>query len=138
MRRWYGLVVLLQYGFIVLTCIVCLWLVPSASKLVLIIITLINGLHFLALGPILRWSAYAKGIILCLLAILTAVALPTSITVGGAKSYQILLWFVVPGFGTTIVVWSDAILSLVGVIHVLRRYTSPEKGTINSMQIRSQ
>jgi hypothetical protein len=119
MRGWYWRIVRIQYGAIILAVIIAIFNSPVALSLMLII-ALINGLHFIALGPVLRQpygAAYIKGILLCLLAIGTWLFVPTFATIG---SIHVLLWWVIPGFGTTIILWADAIPALIGILRRLQ------------------
>jgi MFS family permease len=120
MRRLYWTVFRIQYGLIAAVVILSSFSLFVRHAL-LIIIAIINGLHLIALGPILRWPGYLKGVLLCFIALIT-LAVPTYVTVGGTHPYQLLLWWLIPGFGTTIVLWADAIPSLLDITGKLRRY----------------
>lgn len=121
-RGFYWAVVRLQYFLIIVTVVLSLFLLPIYHAL-LIIITIINGLHFIALGPLLRWPSYIKGAALCLLALGT-ILLPFSLTIRGVSPEPLILWWIVPGFGSTIILWSDALPSLVMALMQVRRASS--------------
>jgi hypothetical protein len=81
------------------------WLLP--------LVAVISGAHYLALGRVLRSvSAWAKGSILCLLAVAVVAFLPAMYPAHAPLSAQIYLWWVVVGFAGGAVLWFDAILCL--------------------------
>jgi MFS family permease len=119
MRRLYWTVFRFQYISIIIAVVLSFTSI-QIFHLLLIIIALINGLHFIALGPILRWPGYAKGVLLCIIAVIT-LFLPVYVAVSGEHPFQLLLWWLVPGFGTTVIFWADAIPSLITITSQLRQ-----------------
>lgn len=120
-RRNYALTTQLVYvGFIVALLICNLldqmtWLLPLAA--------IIAGVHYLALGRMLRSvSAWAKGAILCMAAVATVAFLPPLSPPHASLASQVYLWWIVAGFIGGAVLWFDAILCL---LQGFRGRTSP-------------
>ena len=110
-RRGYILTTQFEYiGFIVVLVICNLlgqmvWLLP--------LVGIISGIHYLALGRLLRSvSAWAKGAILCVASVATVAFLPALYPAHAAPTAQVYLWWIVIGFIAGAVVWFDAILCL--------------------------
>jgi hypothetical protein len=109
MRGRYLTIVRLEYGAIIAAIIICnlihqqMYLMP--------IIALIVGIHFFALVPVLQTrSAYVKGALLVLIAILTPLALPQHAHPGGR---DLLPWELLPGLATAAVLWIDSLTALI-------------------------
>ncbi len=84
-------------------------------------ISLIVGMHFLALAPILRRpSQWFIGTTMCLLALLTVLAIPKHHTTALAAATPVLLWGVIPGIGNAFLLWSFGARSLLRAAAQLR------------------
>lgn len=112
-RGHYLLVTRLEYlGFA--ATVVVFGYVLSQVQFIVPICAIISGLHFLALGQLLRMrSAYIRGILLCVLAAATMLVLPAQATVGAPVSGSVMVWPIVDGIASALVLWSDAALALV-------------------------
>jgi hypothetical protein len=118
-RRWYKLITGLEYAGFFLTFLFCNWF--KQPLFIAPIIVLVSGLHFLALGPVLRTHmTYVKGVVLPLLAILTMAVLPQQATFG----QPIWLWYVVPGFLGALLLYGETIVILTWQVSHIRR-TAP-------------
>lgn len=74
------------------------------------VMAIIVGAHFLPLAPLFQFKThYVTGTLLCLLAIVTLLAVPEKGSWGGD---EIVLWWVVVGFGSAVILWATG-LSLV-------------------------
>jgi hypothetical protein len=111
-RDRYLLITRLEYAGFLVALVACnllgqmAWLLP--------LVAVLSGAHYLALGRLLRSvSAWAKGAILCLLAVAVVAFLPAMYPAHVAASAQIYLWWVVTGFVGGAVLWFDAVLCLV-------------------------
>ncbi len=83
-----------------------IWLMP--------LVAIISGIHYLALGRLARSvSAWAKGSLLCVLAVAVVALLPALYPAHVAASTQIYLWWVVIGFVGGAILWFDAVYCLV-------------------------
>jgi hypothetical protein len=64
---------------------------------------IIVGIHFFPLAPLFQVrSHYLTGALLCLVAIVTLLVVPTRVTVGNR---EIIAWWVVVGFGCALILW---------------------------------
>ena len=110
-RRGYVLTTQFEYVGFIVVLVVCnllnqmVWLLP--------LVGIIAGIHYLALGRILRSvSAWAKGAILCVASVATVAFLPALYPPHAALTAQVYLWWIVVGFIAGAVLWFDAILCL--------------------------
>ncbi|HZC07441.1 MAG TPA: hypothetical protein VE338_17535 [Ktedonobacterales bacterium] len=110
-RERYLQITRLEYVGFVVALIICnlldqmAWLMP--------LVAIVSGIHYLALGRVLRSvSAWAKGAILCLAAVATIAFLPALYPPHASPAAQVYLWWIVVGFIGGAVFWFDAILCL--------------------------
>lgn|GEM_PF-6170259 len=119
-RAQYFLIVRVQYAAIAVAFLLAVFS-SNLRPYLLIAIAIINGVHFLAFGRLFSSSQqYAKGTLLIVIGLATLL-LPRNVSIG---HHQVLLWFTVPGYGSLLVLWASAIISLIGVasgLHALRR-----------------
>lgn len=111
-RSRYLLITRLEYAGFAVALVACqllnqrIWLVP--------LVALISGIHYVALGPLLRSpSAYVKGVALCLIAVVVVAVAPAIIPPHAAPAAQTYLWWVLVGLIGGGVLWADALLCLV-------------------------
>lgn len=108
----YLIITRLEYAGFLLVLVVCNlfnqmpWLLP--------VVAVVSGAHYLALGRLLRSvSSWAKGAILCLLAVAVVAFLPALYPPHTPQATQVYLWWIVVGFAGGAVLWFDTIFSLI-------------------------
>ena len=94
---------------------VCILSVTRRFEYILPVIALIVGLHFFAMLPTFKERRYLiAGAAICLLAILTVLFVPQTMSVEWAGGrHQFAAWSVVVGFGCTVILWLCAASGLV-------------------------
>ena len=108
----YLLITRMEYVGFLLALVVCNlfnqmpWLLP--------IVAVVSGAQYLALGRLLRSvSSWAKGALLCLLAVAVVAFLPPLYPPHTPLAAQVYLWWIVVGFAGGAILWFDAIFSLI-------------------------
>lgn len=111
-RARYLLITRLEYAGFAVALVACqflnqmVWLIP--------LVAVISGLHYLALGRLLRsTSSYVKGVALCLITVVVVALAPAITPPHATPSTQVYLWWVIIGLVGGAVLWADALLCLV-------------------------
>ncbi len=105
--RWFRVIFVLEIAFIVAGVAICH--ATGHPELGIPVAVAIVGLHFFPMAPLFRArSFYSTGALLCLLAVLTVLLLPSRTTF---ESVRIHAWWAVVGFGAAIILWGTGIRS---------------------------
>jgi hypothetical protein len=110
-RRWFGIIFATEGLAMGVTSAICG--ATGHFDLMFPLVALIVGIHFFPLAPLFRMPThYLTGALLCLLALGTLFFVPARAVLGGR---QIIAWWVVVGFGSTLILWvTGLVIWLVG------------------------
>lgn len=104
-RLWFNIIFAAEGLAIVIAIAVCN--ATRHTELIPIIIAIIVGVHFLPMATLFRVRLYYfTGALLCLIAIITLLFVPSEVTIG---ELQINVFMSVVGFGSAIILWGTGI-----------------------------
>ncbi len=105
--RWFRTIFVLEVAFIVAGVTICN--ATGHPELGIPVAVAIVGLHFFPMAPLFGMRGfYSTGALLCLLAVLTVLLLPSRTTF---ESVRIHAWWAVAGFGAAVILWGTGIRS---------------------------
>jgi hypothetical protein len=78
-----------------------------------LVITVIVGLHFIVLAPIMRTRLHwVLGLLMCLLALVTVLIVPKYAPAMSTIAQPVFVWGVVLGLGNALLLWSSSVLRM--------------------------
>ncbi|MFD4490889.1 DUF7010 family protein [Lysinibacillus fusiformis] len=102
---WFNIIFAAEGLAIAITIAVCN--ATRHPELIPVVIALIVGVHFFPLAPLFQVRLYYfTGTLLCLLAIMTWLCVPTKVTLG---EHQINTFMSVVGFGSALILWGTGL-----------------------------
>lgn len=102
---WFNIIFAAEGLAIAITIAVCN--ATRHPELIPVVIALIVGVHFFPLAPLFQVRLYYfTGALLCLLAIMTWLCVPTKVTLG---EHQINTFMSVVGFGSALILWGTGL-----------------------------
>lgn len=116
-NMWFGILFGLEGVLIAAASIIC----DSTNHLDLFvpIMALIVGVHFFPLAYLFRVKLYyISGSLLCLLSIITLIALPVRVTWG---NNEIMVWWTFIGFSSALVLWGTGVVVWIAGQRLLNR-----------------
>jgi len=126
--RWFTIVFATQGIAIGVTSAICG--ATGHYELILPLTALIVGVHFLPLAPLFRVkSYYITGTLLCVLSVITLLTVPSTVTLHGE---QILLWWVIVGFGSALILWTTGLSLFLAGRRLLRVYASVQQMSVQN------
>lgn len=103
---WFGIIFGLEGAAIGVASYVCV--ATGRADLFVPVMALIVGIHFFPLAWLFQYGAhYLTGALLCLVGIVTLVAVPATATLGGR---EVLPRWLVAGFGCAVILWGTGLL----------------------------
>ena len=122
--RRFGIIFGIEFVAIALANIICSLL--NHSEFAIPLTVLIVGLHFLPLAALFRvWQYYLTGILLGLIALLTVIIVPVTMTLGQGQAWDIL-----PALGSSLVLWLTAVSVLLMGSNVVRSKQKEGQGML--------
>lgn len=116
-NMWLGIIIALEGILMATASVIC----ESTNHLDLFVpvMALIVGVHFFPLAYLFRVKLYyISGSLLCLLSIITLIALPVRVTWG---NNEIMVWWTFVGFSSALVLWGTGVVVRIAGQRLLNR-----------------
>jgi hypothetical protein len=126
-RRSYLVIQMVEYAGFVITVVVCSLL--GRPELIGVVSIAISGLHFLALAAAIGATAsWVKGGLLCGICVAAIISSPLALS---RELGPGMAWLTVPCFAAALVLWSDAVIAVLGAQRAARQTVPADSIHVN-------